>query len=79
MTREEILNILKDIFEDVFDYNQEITEDTSKEDVDEWDSMTHVLLLSKVQKRFDVSFDMSNLIEYDTVGKIIDGVIKGKK
>ena len=78
MSREEILEILKEIFLDVLDYDEELTEETSKEDIEEWDSMSHILLLNKIQKRFNIQFEMSNLIKYNSVGKIIDGILGEK-
>lgn len=78
MSREEVLKILKEIFLEVLDYEDELSEDTSKDDIEEWDSMTHIMLLSKIQKRFNIQFEMSNLIKYNSVGKIIDGILEVK-
>lgn len=59
MNRTEILEKLNEVFHDVFDNNDiVVTEQTNANDIEEWDSLIHITLISAVEDEFDVSFDM---------------------
>ena len=44
---------------------------TSAEDIDNWDSLTHVLLLHEIEKTFNIQFELEELISFKTVEDII--------
>ena len=57
MNRTEILEKLNEVFHDVFDNNDiVVTEQTNANDIEEWDSLIHITLISAVEDEFDVSF-----------------------
>mgnify|MGYP003295872580 CR=1 FL=1 len=53
MTREEILAKVNDIFHDVFDDDSiVVVECTTSEDVEDWDSLMHITLISEIESEF---------------------------
>ena len=75
MNRTEILEKLNEVFHDVFDNNDiVVTEQTNANDIEEWDSLIHITLISAVEDEFDVSFDMKTVVSMKIVGVIIDAI-----
>ena len=76
MERKEIFDKLTDIFRDVMD-NDEIVleEDTTAEDIEEWDSLAHVQLIEKIQTVFGVKFSAKEMMSWDDVGEFVDSII----
>lgn len=73
MDREEIFEKLQEIFADVFgDDDLEITEDTTAEDIEDWDSLTHITLINAVEDEFDMKFSMKQVIGMKNVGEMVD-------
>lgn len=78
MNREQILKEMNDIFIDVLDVDDLVlTDETSAEDVEEWDSLSQIILISEIEKHFQIKLDAKEVMECDNVGDMID-VIKGK-
>ena len=51
MTHEEIMQKLNAIFQDIFDDDSiVVTESTTADDIDEWDSLEHINLVDTVEK-----------------------------
>jgi acyl carrier protein len=75
MTNEEIMNTVQEIFRDVFD-NDEIvvTPETQAEDIDEWDSLSHVQLIVAIEKAFHVKLTSKEILSWDNVGEMIDAL-----
>ena len=75
MNRTEILEKLNKVFHDVFDNNDiVVTEQTNANDIEEWDSLIHITLISAVEDEFDVSFDMKTVVSMKNVGDMIDAI-----
>jgi len=73
MTREELFDRVQDIFRDIFDEDDMVIEDkTSSNDVEEWDSLNHINLVSAIEKEFEIRFALGELIELKDVGAMID-------
>jgi len=72
---EELLNKLQPIFKATFKKeNLVITDTTSAEDIDTWDSLSHVLLLNEIEKSFNIEFELDELISFKTVGDIVKSI-----
>ena len=75
MNRTEILEKLNEVFHDVIDNNDiVVTEQTNANDIEEWDSLIHITLISAVEDEFDVSFDMKTVVSMKNVGDMIDAI-----
>lgn len=63
---------LQDVFRDVFqDDSLVILPEMTAGDVDKWDSITHLIMISKVEEVFNVSFRLKELIKLKNVGDLI--------
>ncbi len=68
----ETLARLNDIFRDVFqDETIEIGDATTADDVEGWDSMSHVTLVLAIETRFKVRFKQAELMSFRTVGDLV--------
>ena len=76
MKEEAVLFRLQDIFRDVFGKEElVITDATGPDDIDGWDSLTHISILEAVQDEFDVKFSLEEMIELTDVGQIIQAIM----
>lgn len=77
MTKENVLKRLTEIFRDVFDNGEiVISEDTKQGDLEGWDSLNHIMLLSAVESEFGIEFDMDTVQNIKSVGDMIDQIMK---
>lgn len=73
MERNEIFEKLNEIFRDVFDDETlTVTEETSAADIEDWDSLTHITLISEVEDAFDMKFSMKEVVGMKNVGEMAD-------
>lgn len=78
MTREEIVSKLTVIFHEVFNDNAIVLNDgMTASDVDSWDSLTHMLMITKVEEDFGIKFKLRELNKLKQVGDLIS-VIESK-
>lgn len=62
---------LQEIFRDVFDdENLEINENTTAEDIEDWDSLMHIQLMVAISKKFGVKFATQEIAHLENVGGI---------
>lgn len=75
MERTEILKSLNEIFVDTLD-NEDIvlTEATCADDIEEWDSLTHIQLIVAVEKAFGVKFTSKEILRWSNVGEMMDSI-----
>ncbi len=63
---------LQEVFRDVFDDDEiELTDETTAEDIDAWDSLTHVQLIVAVEKAFGLKFSTVEVMKLKNVGEFI--------
>ena len=73
MSSDSILHDLREIMVDVFDVDDvEITRATTAEDVEEWDSLSHVRLVVAVERKFGFKFKNSEIEGMKSVGDLVD-------
>lgn len=78
MSQTEIYEKLTDVFRDVFD-DEDLTPTAqmSADDVEEWDSLSHIRLMLSVEKAFGVRFSTVELGGLKTVGDLA-GLVETK-
>ncbi|MCI6435662.1 MAG: acyl carrier protein [Clostridiales bacterium] len=76
MTRQEIFEKLNEVFSDVFDEEITVTPETTSSDIEEWDSLTHITLISEVEETFGVKFSMKDVLGMKNVGEMADIIEK---
>ena len=78
MTREQIVEEVREIFKQVFDDNKLIiTDKTSAEDIEDWDSLMHITLITAMETYFNIKFKLKEVIGLQNVGETVD-LIKEK-
>ena len=70
METSEVLGRLQGVFDDVFIDEVKINEATTADDVDEWDSLTHVSLIVAIEKEFGVRFGTGEVEKTNNVGDL---------
>ena len=76
MTREEIINRVGKIFKDIFDDSSlVISEHLSPDQIDSWDSLNHINLLTAVQQEFHIKFELSELHRLNDVKTMVDAIV----
>ena len=75
MERNEILIEMNQIFKNVFK-NQtiDLNSDTNANDIDEWDSLNHAILISNIEKHFRIRFKFSEMLRFKNVGNICEAI-----
>ena len=53
-----------------------LSDETTAEDVPGWDSLTHVVLISEIEKHFGIRFSIREMLSWKTVGKMLDCIQK---
>ena len=77
MERNEILKKITEIARDVFDNDEvELTEAATAADVEEWDSLSHLSLISDVEDEFGIRFTLAEVSGSKNVGELVDAIIK---
>ncbi len=71
---------LNKVFRDVFD-DEDITvgPKTTANDIEDWDSLEHITLMSAVQREFRVKFTMGEISSMKNVGEMADIIAKRAK
>ena len=64
---------IQHIFQQVFKNKLlEIARDTNADDIDHWDSLTHMELIDAIEKKFNVKFLFKEILSFSNVGDIMD-------
>ena len=80
MTREMIFDGVQDIFRDIFDEEDMVIEDkTSSDDIEEWDSLNHINLVSAIEVEFKIKFTLGELMALKDVGAMVNLIVEKLK
>ena len=73
MEKNEIIKKLTTIFHEIFGDNTIILrDDLTAADVENWDSLTHMLMITKVEESFGIKFKLRELNKLKNVGNLCD-------
>ena len=76
MTREEVYATLNGVFQDVFDDESiEVHDETTSDDIEDWDSLEHINLIAAVEQEFGVKFNMGQVVSMKNVGEMVDIIL----
>lgn len=53
---------------------EELTEQTSPDDIAQWDSIGHMMFTAELEKEFDIRLDIDAIMEINTIGKAVEAV-----
>lgn len=66
---------LNQIFRRVFDDNDiNITPETTANDIDGWDSLSHVNLIVAIETKFGIRFSQKELLTFKNVGDLLKSI-----
>jgi acyl carrier protein len=75
MERQEIAKQITAIFKDVLDNDDIIlTDATTAQDVEDWDSLNHIQLVVGIEKHFKIRFTAKEIHSWQNVGELINSV-----
>jgi acyl carrier protein len=71
-----ITSKLEKVFREVFNNESLVlTRELTASDVENWDSLTHMLLIAEVENSFSIKFKLKDLNKMRNVGEMIDVII----
>ena len=80
MEKAEIFSKLHEIFLDVFDLDElELTDETSANDIEEWDSLSHIQLIVAIEKTFGIKFTSLEIMKWRNVGEMVTSMLEKLK
>lgn len=75
MNRDEILSKVNEAFVSVLEHDNFIlTDQTTADDVDGWESITHMMIISEVEKQFGIKFKLMDLMNMNNIGDLINTI-----
>ena len=77
MERSDILAKVQEVFQDELEVEDLVlTDETTADDVEEWDSLSHVQLVVALEKAFGIKFTSREILSWDNVGDLVDCISK---
>lgn len=77
MTREEAYERLTKVFRDVFDDEDIVLcDETTSDDIEDWDSFEHINLVVAVEDEFSFKIPMGKIITMKNVGEMVDIILE---
>lgn len=75
MERNVVLEKLQEIFRDAMD-NHEIAlnDSTTSNDIEEWDSLSHIRLIIAIEKEFGLKFTSKQILSWKNIGEFVDNI-----
>jgi acyl carrier protein len=75
MELNEILLEVNNIFKEVLDEeNIFLSFETTADDIEEWDSLSHVQLIVAIEKKFSIRFTSTEIQEFKNIGSLCEAV-----
>jgi acyl carrier protein len=73
---EKLTNVFKEVFDDE---TIVLSDDLTANDVDAWDSLSHVNLIIAIEIAFDIEFKQSEIVNFANVGELKDSITRKLK
>ncbi len=75
MNREEILEKVTAAFSSILEHNNfQLKDETTADDVDGWESITHMMIISEIEKTFSIKFKLMDLMNMNSVGDLLNTI-----
>jgi len=77
MEKNEIILNLENIFSKFLRMSRdELSDEISVDEESKWDSVTHLKMISEIENRFNIKFDIDEIIYFENIGIIKREVLK---
>ncbi len=74
---DQILERLTNVFQDVFDDDSIVlTENSTADDIEEWDSLNQIKIILACEKEFDIKLNARDINTLENVGAMLDHLRK---
>ncbi|ALJ04040.1 acyl carrier protein [Pseudalgibacter alginicilyticus] len=75
MNKEDIVFKIRQAFIKVLEHeNFQLSDETTANDVDGWESITHMMIINEIEKSFDIKFKLMDLMNMNNVGDLIKAI-----
>lgn len=75
MTQQEIISSIQKLMRNFFKNDAlTISMATSANDIDDWDSLNHMNLISEIEKKFNVQFDFFEIMDFENIGELVNSI-----
>ena len=72
MEKTEIVAVLRTLLVTILKHeNFEMKDELSAPDVDGWDSLTHMVIITEIEKKFQVHFKLKELNKLNNLGSLV--------
>ena len=76
MAEQEVLAKVQEIIREIFDDPTiVVTKNTTAADVEGWDSLEHINLITRIESAFHVKFSMREAAGFKNVGDMVDTIL----
>ncbi len=77
MEREAIFDRLNKVFRTIFDdENITVNEETTSDDIEDWDSLEHINLIVAIDQEFGIKFSMGEVTNMKNVGDMVNIIME---
>ena len=77
MNEQQIFDAVQNIFRDNFDDDSLVlTRETTADDIEDWDSLEQINLLTAIEKTFNIKFKLADVRGLKDVGDLLDLVAR---
>lgn len=79
MNEQQLFDAVQDIFRDNFDDDSIVlTRETTADDIEDWDSLEQINLLTAIEKQFGIKFKLDDVRNLANVGDMLDLIARLK-
>ena len=76
MDKKKVIKIIEEICIDIFNIDDlKIDTNTNSTDIDQWDSLNHLNLISSIEDEFNIKFDFEEIGSLNNIGEIVKLVL----
>lgn len=75
MHKKDLLRILEDLFrEELENSNIKLNIETERDDIVEWDSISHLQIIDCIEKTMNIKFSLRDITEISSIKKLINTI-----
>lgn len=70
-----MINEVNEIFIKILDdHSIVLNENTTTDDIDAWDSLNHIQIITAIEKNYKIRFNLNELLNFKNVGDLCNGI-----
>ncbi|MCQ2789278.1 MAG: acyl carrier protein [bacterium] len=51
-------------------------DETVADDVEDWDSLSHIILISTIERKYNIKFNMKEIVNLQNVGELVNLILE---